>query len=924
MSTHLEDILHRAGVHAPAADVARLNNLSVSSTGSPHTAAATATPPDMPSPSLSSAQVPDSPPLWSRRQTEQFESGSFTARSHDPAECEPSISLDVPSSVNRNNNLVSVSPETEPRMSTSAAMIDIPSSAVQSRPPLGPAADAARRSSTYVAPGVPSAGAMIPDVFTRRTNPWELPPVSPRVLTQGSIRGSNCGCPVGTEIDLVACLQQSPHFCLFPFDVLNSFDILRRDYMPGEEILPPGSEPTHVYVVVGGVVDVYRQETGSAHVRVGGVETYGVFGAGHVILKRSSMASYRAGERSQTTLALISRKEFVRAIRSNQRVQQSLARNMTEQMALFSVFRMFCREVFSSSETNLNLANIIQHYGNLSSCLHPNLASKQIDVDAWAYAIHRLPQNITKTFSLNLSRSLPPFLAERMRNELAHGEDDRAQPHRIRDSEVLLVKTRYRRRAAWQLGFNGGKTLVLLRDGFTDMLDFVTMLCAHMTESRKLRGRLQGMVSPAIADLLDGTLNDPVHQDYIVANHREDPERQLSILEKLPLSKKERSGLHEIWPTDLLSHLRDIIMHREEYVVRVMDGITKRFDAEPFHQWMLNIRNTVMRALNLAANDSLPVDLTVHIISSNTYSTKHVLLPFVRDHHDRILKYGREHRKDLVDLPWRYEEDMLYSMLDNYIRHNRLQHEYNTCLAKHGFYVLEDRAATGLAVDIICLRDIDVDRVDTVMHKLRSRTRTELKNEIILNMDYAFGAQADGILRALSLLFGHRIKSVNVLGKAGGLVGKRGDIQLATHVLLSKSSLANSDATDELRSCDNRDVKKARLEELSGRDVHVGPVLTIPGTVLQNIQLLRYYSFLWGCVGVEMEGSYFARQVVEGMEIGLLRSDVRQRYAYNTSDLPLQASGDSNLSTDLRPDELVPPLYAITRSFVEQILFGVD
>lgn len=51
-----------------------------------------------------------------------------------------------------------------------------------------------------------------------------------------------------------------------------------------------------------------------------------------------------------------------------------------------------------------------------------------------------------------------------------------------------------------------GKALVLLRDGFTDLLDFLTMLCVHIIESNKLRGRIQGMVHPPAIDILDAYL----------------------------------------------------------------------------------------------------------------------------------------------------------------------------------------------------------------------------------------------------------------------------------------------------------------------------------------------------------------------------------------------------------------------------------
>lgn len=40
-------------------------------------------------------------------------------------------------------------------------------------------------------------------------------------------------------------------------------------------------------------------------------------------------------------------------------------------------------------------------------------------------------------------------------------------------------------------------------------------------------------------------------------------------------------------------------------------------------------------------------------------------------------------------------------------------------------------------------------------------------------------------------------------------------------------------------------------------------MLTIPGTMLQNEVLLRFYQRTWNCVGLEMEGAYYADQVTQ-------------------------------------------------------------
>lgn len=163
-------------------------------------------------------------------------------------------------------------------------------------------------------------------------------------------------------------------------------------------------------------------------------------------------------------------------------------------------------------------------------------------------------------------------------------------------------------------------------------------------------------------------------------------------------------------------------------------------------------------------------------------------------------------------------------------------------------------------------------------------------------------------------MFGHRVRSVNVLGKAGGLVGSRGDILLPPATLLQTN--------DELYPLPNRDLPADLLRGLlPERSVHVGPVLTVAGTLLQDRTLLHFYRRIWKCVGLEMEGSFFARQLISAVETGVVRKDVAARFAYYTSDVPLNP--DENLSEKLAPWEGVPPLYAITRGVLTRICASI-
>ncbi len=194
------------------------------------------------------------------------------------------------------------------------------------------------------------------------------------------------------------------------------------------------------------------------------------------------------------------------------------------------------------------------------------------------------------------------------------------------------------------------------------------------------------------------------------------------------------------------------------------------------------------------------------------------------------------------------------------------------------------------------------------------------RRRFVLNMDFAFGAQADTVMRALILTFESRIRSISVVGKSAGLLGKRGDILLPNKTIFCKGVLG-VDTLDEIRETGNADMSFTRVRELAGKktEVYEGPIVTIPGSVLQGTMLLNYYERIHGCIGVEMEASYYARQVEESVALGMLSSDVKTRFIYFVGDLP--RSGRAELiTTTMEPHEGIPTMYSITRATIEAIL----
>lgn len=839
-----------------------------------------------------------------------------------------------------------------------------------------------------------------------------------------------------------------------------------------------------------------------------------LFGVEQSVFDGLSDYRFRASLNWEKTVVVLLPIDVVRYfLLSHIRFAQGVGDAVTAAVDVFRPIREFCRCVFLASTDDhdyLPLWSIVESYTHLDNMIHTKMRCRELDTGAWGYALNRLPANVTSTFCFNLVHALPPFVASRMRLTAQAADTHLQSPSGVEGRvSISFITTKERRRCTWNLGMEG-KTLVLLRDGFTDLLDFLTMICVHILESNKLRGRLQGMVHPPAIDVLDDylRLRESEERAGTTVSQEEQMERIKGILGRLPLTKEEQTGLIRLWKNDTALKLFEVMMHREEYNIRVDLSLSRKFQTNPFHEWALNLRACVMKKIGLHPFDILPDDLYIDVVSSNTHCIKNLLSRFNRKYRKEILAYAQKAELSRLGplAEWHNKDDALYAAVVGFVQKERpdLKEEHTQSLEESGITVLNDTAMTGLQVDVIPVHSLHLNHIDSTIresvrhwfhcmvereqsrnrrspttaptprarptssreshvNRLEEKTsqnslsfspRSEeeqyssslstpafcntpvisqgdasspswaqvcrpvyhheensspfpgssaetvstkgstqdeipflskdvghssgftpprtpltsmapdgslrgeeyddatalhhhrpsktgvfrLRRHFIINMDFAFGAQAEGICRAVFSAFGHRIRSVSIMGKAGGLVGKRGDIQLATHVLMSKSSFIIEDNQDELRNCRNDDLTQERLKELAGPrvNVHSGNVLTLTGTMLQNVKLLRYYQRVWGCVGMEMEGSYFARVMEDFHQQGISRRDIISRFAYYTSDLPLGTGGSGvngeegdnggergdseTLSAPMTPQEGIPPLYAIARGILERIL----
>ena len=281
----------------------------------------------------------------------------------------------------------------------------------------------------------------------------------------------------------------------------------------------------------------------------------------------------------------------------------------------------------------------------------------------------------------------------------------------------------------------------------------------------------------------------------------------------------------------------------------------------------------------------------IHVVSANMHSMRNLL-------------FGPGALAQAGD---KIPED-LYAMVRAVRDRDREVEEYG---CQHGFTYLADTSGSTIDVNIIDLAQTD----DLEIHPslcLESE-KLMIHRPVLLVIDYAFGTQAFDIMDELlkpedegderSL----KIASISIMGKAGVLPGKKGDIMLATaHVM--EGTADNYIVANDLLSSDFD----------AGVAVFTGPMVTVLGTSLQNRDVLqRFHSSSWRAIGLEMEGGHYQRAINGAIIQGHIPANIQTRYAYYGSDNPL-ISGQT-LASGPMGDEGIVPTYMISKVILEKI-----
>jgi hypothetical protein len=524
----------------------------------------------------------------------------------------------------------------------------------------------------------------------------------------------------------------------------------------------------------------------------------------------------------------------------------------------------------------LNMKQLLHLHKDIDSCLHKKAKSKtDLDISAWIYSLNRLPQDIFKTFIYVLVNKPPNmhFLEKGVADEL-----------------IPKVRTKARNRDIFR--YLEGKGMIIVRDLETDVLDFISNLCIHMIESKKLRKMIH---SPTTISKLH-TYKDDFEQSFNFINSL--------LLEKIPESDKE--CLQKFFGNNFGRNLIDLNLHYQDYYVSIVK--MSLVNKDPVESWIQGIWNTIKDLLNVNSCIDEIDNLVVDIIQGSKRTLLGCLSPYIYQKRETILSWARENSVKTITKEFLNESDRLLAYSYHYFKAFPDKKKDQAEMDKaYGIVTIEEHYSTGVQVIIINPNKLNPQFVDP---NLKFKKVSE--NHILFHIGYTFGAQSTQIIKPLIMLFGSKARSFNIIGKAGGLCGNRTEIMVANKIFYDKGH--------EMVNVNPGNIVLEELKSQTKSDIHLGPMLTVAGTIMQNDDLLRFYKEVMGCVGLEMEGYFFAKEIDTAIGLGLLPRDFVTRCFYYISDLPLLPN--QNLSMEegnVSWDEGVGSMNAIQRYILNKI-----
>ena len=500
--------------------------------------------------------------------------------------------------------------------------------------------------------------------------------------------------------------------------------------------------------------------------------------------------------------------------------------------------------------------------------IYGNIAEEKVELKGLLYVIERLPIGIEECRFINLT-----------------SDEGYSKSH------FQAIVPPKRRRNCYRI--DEEQMNVEITRGRSDIYDILTHLTFIFIESHKIRNRV----------LLDDA--GEVSRDWFKL------EQAVSQKKKLTLVEKEKA----------ISHAANILGRTFEEVLDIYDDFGSAAAPDRFLHvifWLGKLAieeivddnkrtitfSPILRerlghhihgeiwATNIkkVLEENQLLDRPIHVISANMHSVMNSIFA------TEVLKAKFKDKSDLF-----IYEELSKSGADE------VRNQVLAVALKCGMLSLPDTSGTNIDVQIF-----DTAKIDWAKTSF-PKANTGDKKPVLIVMDYAFGEQAyetiDELLKPYKKDILLNVISVSIMGKAGILEGRKGDIMIP-NAHINEGTADNYYFENELTA-----------EMFEGNDIAVfaGPMVTVLGTSLQNRDLLKFFhESTWGIIGLEMEGSYYQKAIQSASKIRKsVPHNIKVRYAYYASDYPLETG--STLASGGLGTTGVKPTYLITIKILEQI-----
>jgi len=512
---------------------------------------------------------------------------------------------------------------------------------------------------------------------------------------------------------------------------------------------------------------------------------------------------------------------------------------------------------------------------NLSPEIYGSMNDPRVvELKGLEYVIDRLPRGIEECSRIILTEEMPP---ENGPFEQLEPLKRRRTSYRVSEEEICMVISR----------------------GLSEIYDILTHMTFLFCEAKKIHARMKddsdnisiewNELAHTVAHLEELKENE-IDQalwnlSIILGRSYQETKETFSYLEK----NKQRFGSNK-GLFSLIFHLgtlveKEAVSRKNALVIYLQPSLMNIIGHQRYGKvWADDIKAQLL-SLNLLTRP-------IHIISANLHSVVNLLYGFAALQGHASADFAKD----------------LYQFVQQ-IRDSG--DDIQTYARAHGLYTVEDRSGTHIDCQIIDAAMLEA--LPLHPHVSLTLPQSNHPKPVIIVMDYAFGTQAFELMENLLKPYHDaddtvflNIKSIAIMGKAGILTGKKGDIMLATaHVFEGTSD----------NYIFNNDMHPDDFD--AGVDVYEGPMVTVPGTSLQNRDVLQKFLDDWKTVGLEMEGGHYQRAISAAVIKGNVPRDVTLRYAYYASDNPLMSG--HTLAAGGMGEEGVKPTYMITKLLLEKI-----